>query len=98
MKTYYYDGEEIEVKPCPYCGGEGFGKSKELRYIGFNKITAEKRTRLGAYIYCGRCKARGGLAATTIDYTPGDSHKKCTYEFLLSEAIKNWNRRANEIT
>lgn len=56
------------LKPCPFCGGEAWLREKTLRLFGICDSTWEKKARIAMYCYCGKCKARGGVATGTYTF------------------------------
>lgn len=77
--------------PCPYCGGNAWLREKTLRLLGRNYITRKTKSRIAMYCYCGKCKARGGVATGTFEYDVYISAKD--REDLKKRAIEAWNRR-----
>lgn len=70
----------IELKPCPFCGGNG-RLEKRSQCEGFGCYTTY------VYVACQNCGARGGEADS---YFNGSDERKLT---LL--AIDSWERRAD---
>ena len=83
-----------KLKPCPFCGGKPWLREKVLRYYGVIYLTGEKKTRYAMYYYCGRCKARGGVATGTFFYKNYLSASDRSY--LKHCAIDAWNRRSTD--
>lgn len=82
-----------ELKPCPFCGGNGHLSEREIRFIGRN-FFGSKKIRMGVQVICGRCKARGGVATGTVIY--GSLSEQRSYlEPLREEAIAYWNERSD---
>lgn len=83
------------LKPCPFCGGEAWLREKTLRLFGICHNTGEKKARIAMYCYCGKCKARGGVATGTFEYDVYISAKD--REELKKRAIEAWNRRVTDV-
>lgn len=83
--------DEIKLKPCPFCGGNGHISTREIKFIGQNCLGA-KKIRSGVQVICGRCKARGGLAVGEVIYGNWADQEKML-EPLRTVAIEAWNRR-----
>lgn len=83
----------VELKPCPFCGGEGRIRQKQMRFIGQNYLGWIKERR-GFYIQCRRCKARGGLASAEVIRKGMMTEDSVWREELVNGAIEAWNRRA----
>ena len=83
------------LKPCPFCGGEAWIREKTLRLLGRNIITGKAKARISMYCYCGKCKARGGVATGTYEYAVYFSADE--REQLKKRAIEAWNRRATDV-
>ena len=80
-----------ELKPCPFCGCEEIElnteNEKDCPYEGLNYRTYT--------VMCSNCHSTGGGAAGYIS----NVHRKELIEGedkILSRAIENWNRRAND--
>lgn len=79
---------------CPFCGGEAWLREKTLRRFGLCLTTWKKKARIAMYCYCGKCKARGGVATGTYAFESYITNKD--REDLKRRAIEAWNRRADK--
>jgi Lar family restriction alleviation protein len=80
----------VELKPCPFCGGEARASKREIKFLGQNYI-GQRKLRFGVQCICNRCKARGPLISATIIT---DNNCWVKTEKLKKDAIEAWNRRA----
>ena len=81
---------EIELKPCPFCGSTKLKVVEKRRTIGFTWndihvwiITASMR--------CNVCKARGAPISRRYYEFANDS--KDIHKELIEGATENWNTR-----
>lgn len=79
---------------CPFCGGEAWLREKTLRLFGVCYPAWEKKARIAMYCYCGKCKARGGVATGTYTFATYITNKD--REDLKRRAIEAWNRRTDK--
>ena len=88
--------EYPKIRPCSFCKGNGHVMSKNLfvsrtydtdESDGFHIAVTEK-IRKAAYVYCGKCKARGPLKTVTL-YRPGYTFRDV--QLLEISAIDEWN-------
>ena len=100
-----------ELKPCPFCGGNGKVSFKDYRYIGHNGV-GDKKLIYRVQIICNKCRGRGKPIITDglINPNPyiskwgncysGTSVKcqRATDMFApyVNQAIEVWNRRVGE--
>lgn len=92
-----------ELKPCPFCGGNGRLSAKDHLFGGYNGIGQSRREYL-IRVICNRCKARGKPIATGwVNSTNINSRginfyasheDKAAIEAAREKAIEAWNRRA----
>ena len=85
------DRKMIELKPCPFCKGKAHFRGRQLHYFGQNYY-GDRKIRYGVYVYCGSCKARGGLSAATVIFK-GSVFTKEDKAWLEEEAARLWNER-----
>lgn len=95
-----------ELKPCPFCGGNGKVSYKGYR-IGSWNGRSECRRKYRIQVICNKCRARGKPIITDwiVNYTPymtvfwdaHSRHKEATEAFApyVAQAIEAWNRRAD---
>lgn len=84
-----------ELKPCPFCGGNGHLSQREIRFMSQNDY-GMKKIKVAVQVICGRCKARGGVATGVVIF--GDYHNSYItqregLEPLEGKAVEYWNRR-----
>lgn len=72
---------EINLKPCPFCGGEAKFKSKSL----FNYVDE-------TWVECDSCAARS-KSGLTMKRKPADSHFNIAAFDTETEIANFWNRR-----
>ena len=74
---------EKELKPCPFCGGEACLKDgKPITYSRFEVL-----------VICKKCSA-SVVGVAMINFKT--EHKSCNgYNLAKEQAIKAWNRRAD---
>lgn len=100
-----------ELKPCPFCGGEGKVSFKDYRFIGYNGL-GDKKVSYRVQVICKKCRSRGKpiitgglinpnpyISVWGNNYNPvSEICKKETNLFrkFVEEAIEAWNRRAGE--
>lgn len=70
------------LKPCPFCGGEG-------------KIKAAKKDCLGFVIWC-ECKECYAQAGGYCPDIKNEDRTIEEIDFCRKEAVKAWNKRAND--
>lgn len=74
----------MELKNCPFCGGEAYLEESHRAFIG--GVTSRV-----AFVRCKKCNARSGrfeLAAY--------GHTKNSVD-ANTDAVKAWNRRTNNV-
>lgn len=72
----------IELKPCPFCGGEPYLERKHRAFI-------EGQTTRVALVRCTSCNARSGRFELR-DYGCSSSCEQACYDAAVA-----WNRRAD---
>ena len=85
--------KEIELKPCPFCGGNGHISQREVRFIGQNDY-GMKKIKVAVQVICGRCKARGGVSTGIVIFGNSYETRRESLEPLEAKAVEYWNRRA----
>ena len=83
------------LSPCPFCGGKPNLMLKKDRFFGYYE-DGDKELLVRAYVYCGKCRARGGVVSVrtrtdSIGCMSPDAQRK-----LREEAAVAWNRRVFE--
>lgn len=102
---------ELQLKPCPFCGGKGKISFKDYRFIGYNGL-GHRKVQYRVQVICNKCRSRGKPIITDgmINSTPypskwGNSYserselcQKRTQEYkpYVEQAIEAWNRRAED--
>lgn len=91
--------EKIELKPCPFCGGEAKISKADCEYGGQNGL-AEKRVKYRICVICNKCYSRGEpVKSQWVVKDSGNSIKE-TDKILLTlatdRAVRRWNNRADE--
>lgn len=86
-----------DLKPCPFCRGNGKLSYRQMRFIGQN-YRGDKKIKIGAQVICNRCKARGALYSGVVldPYVRAEKEKDAAFIWITKEAIEAWNRRAKE--
>ena len=87
-----------ELKPCPFCGGNGKVMSREKHFRGWCDNGVKVKSYY-AYILCNRCHARGEPIATGYSSEePANIDGKYRKWFLhyVALAIESWNRRTEQ--
>ena len=82
-----------DLLPCPFCGGKAKLHTRELRFIGQNDI-GDKAVKIGAQVFCNRCKARGPLYRADVVKAYSDRYKDAGFAWICESAQNAWNRRA----
>lgn len=84
--------EYPERKPCPFCGGSGHIQTMNLWERRYEYPQFHRKVRKKAYVFCGRCKARGPIVVKTlVNYTYRDVQE------MEIEAVKLWNQPFVEV-
>lgn len=99
----------IELKPCPFCGGNGKVSFKDYRFGGMNYL-GDRKVSYRVQVICNKCKSRGKPIITGMLLNPnpylsewGNNYyadsMKCKEQTALfrpfvEQAIAAWNRRA----
>ena len=81
----------IELKPCPFCGGKAKISFRQIKYYGQNGY-GEKLIKYAFYGMCNRCKAKGSVI--TADIHCGLKAEREEKAFWSDKAVELWNRRA----
>ena len=82
-----------ELKSCPFCGGKGHIRYKNSILYYINDF-CDRKVRMRSYVQCGKCKARGGVFASTIWVNPCGAMKKDDKEYIDEQVSRLWNARA----
>lgn len=82
----------IDLKPCPFCGGKARISHREYRYKGINGYGV-KLIKTAFYGMCNKCKATGSKIFEDIHYWNGNTGEEI--EKASIKAAKAWNRRAD---
>ena len=85
--------EQIELKPCPFCGGKAKVSHRQYRFIG-QYDDGTKRIRFAFYGICNRCKAKGSTILGEIHC--GLVKSNDDFEFYEGIAAEAWNRRCKD--
>ena len=72
--------QEVELKPCPFCGGKAVVKATTKRRIGFT-----------IWCECNKCYARTDGYIPNIEK---EDTSLASIEECKNKAIERWNRRA----
>lgn len=97
-----------DLKPCPFCGGEGKLSAKDHLFGGYNGMGQSRREYL-IRVICNKCKSRGKPIATGWVNTTNLNYKlnskgicfygthedKANVEKAIEKAIEAWNRRVD---
>ena len=88
--------QEVELKPCPFCGSTKLKIDKKSSLYGYNGL--DMRSERHTYsVRCNVCHARGGAVGGLVvvdkrtDVIPA---KFTTDEELRKKVVEKWNRRA----
>ncbi len=87
-----------ELKPCPFCGGNGKVISREKHFRGWRDNGVKVKSYY-VYVACNSCHARGKPIATGYSSeTPMTIDSKYRKWFLpyVALAIEAWNRRTEQ--
>lgn len=98
-----------ELKPCPFCGGNGKLSAKDHLFGGYNGIGSSRRE-YHIRVICNKCKSRGKPIPTGWVNITGLNRKlnskgvwfyksheeKEAIENAIEKAIEAWNRRAED--
>lgn len=82
-----------DLMRCPFCGGKGHIRYKNAVLYGMNNF-GEQKVRIRSYVQCGRCKARGGVFATTVILRESGSMKGDDKDYIDEQVSRMWNARA----
>lgn len=80
----------LELKPCPFCGGNAKVSVRQMEYYGQNCL-GSKKIKFGAQAICQSCYARGPLMHMTSTTPLADT----TIAWLNTYAAKAWNWRTD---
>lgn len=87
-QLFLFDDEPVpsqEPELCPFCGGKPHINRKLLSYTFFlDGLIPTRRERIGFYVYCGRCRARGPIVARV-------RKRRSEEDEMKVEAIRKWN-------
>lgn len=96
-----------ELKPCPFCGGNGKVSYKDYRFGGWNG-KSDIRRKYRVQVICNKCRARGKPIITDwiVNFTPYQTtywyersrNEEATKAFMpyIELAVAAWNRRASD--
>ena len=83
----------IELKPCPFCGGEADVWSNENEMVNYRAFGYGARGYATRYkCYCKRCGATG----QTVQVEKGCEFNTFWQKDTKTKAIEVWNRRCND--
>ncbi len=73
----------IEIKPCPFCGGEAYATKGQ---VFFSPVY---------YVTCSECGANNYLAASAGVFIPYDKSQVIftSDKLAIEKAIEKWNKR-----
>lgn len=80
--------DEIELKPCPFCGSVKLKIDNKQKLGEYDAISMHRLTYVTYSVRCNVCHARGGCVSGTIKFPP------CEKNELKKKAAEAWNRRA----
>lgn len=92
--------KDIELKPCPFCGGMKLkieSKQTKAGYTGIDALVMQETHS----VRCNVCHARGGANGGKVIHSRLDVYRDnmpkwaTTSEALQQKAIEAWNRRAD---
>lgn len=97
-----------DLKPCPFCGGNGKVSFKDVRLVGRN-LRGDKKNVYRVQIICNRCRGRGAPVMTDALVNPhpyiskwGNVYNSASipgaiqtemFEPYVIRAIEAWDRR-----
>lgn len=82
-----------KTEKCPFCGGSARLSLRDVRFIGQNGL-GDKKIKCAAQYICNSCKARGPVyTAALINPYNHNCQKSEAYQWMITEALKGWNRR-----
>lgn len=84
-----------ELKPCPFCGGDGLLNWHQAEYYGQNCFGA-KKIKFTGYIYCTKCRSRGAPVSFVSDRVGCCGWSTELRDAMFPKAAEAWNRRASE--
>ena len=103
--------KELELKPCPFCGGKGKVSFKDYRFIGFN-VFGNRKVQYRVQVICNKCRSRGKPIITDGLINPmpyisewgncgypgsiGCEAQTNLFRPFVEKAIHEWNRRAGD--
>lgn len=94
----------MEIKSCPFCGGNGKVSFKDYRYIGHSAF-GDKKVCYRVQVICNKCRSRGRPVITEALINPNPYSSKwgnCfgenpaqtkLFEPFVEQAIAAWNTR-----
>ena len=94
----------MDIKPCPFCGGNGKVSFKDYLYVGHNGFGAVKK-HYRVQVICNKCRSRGRPVITDALIKPNPYLSKwgnCSkdnpeqtkmFEPFVEKAIAAWNTR-----
>ena len=88
----------IELKPCPFCGGENFTRSVNGGILP-SYLSQKEETRLylnykyqmSADLWCDRCGAH------IAEYVVSNENRDNLYDEVLEKLYNKWNERSNNV-
>lgn len=97
-----------QLKPCPFCGGNGKISFKDHRFVGQN-AKGDKKIVYRVQVICNKCRSRGKPIFTDPLINPnpylskwGNTYSKNSrmskenteiFESYVNRAIEAWNKR-----
>lgn len=85
----------MELKPCPFCGGNAKVSLRDMRFIGRNEF-GSKKIKCAAQVICNKCRARGPVyTASLINPYDRTCQESAAYKWMVGEAAEAWNRGAD---